>query len=550
MATLLKISEYKSSDLNVAFKNKITEISLPDKPFSSGSFGEVYNCIVNGHPQVIKFFYSDNSYNNPQTRESYQTILKFQDAIINRNHELRSTVKIPIEEINALQGLPQFSFSGTLDNGAEVYGYSANYLDAKDGWILFQELFESGNEVQKRSKLMKWFYKEIDMMSRLQFLRDLTEGFKELEKMKFVYADLNPHNFFINTKTGQLCLIDYDSGGVNKEPQTIGKAGDFLAPELINQERNTSNFFTDYWSLALVIHFFFFPLLPLFYLKGQSKKSLQDYFNQYQYPDYNIKLIEKPEKYKAYIEQLNNEDIVPAEIKRAFISVFNKGVLSSGARLTSSQWFKIINGLIGGVHYKAPANTQPISNTQSPASKPTSPAPSIRTQSTSNVRHQSTINQTSSKSGTTAFTFSSYKNKFIDFFNRHKKAFVIAAGGIILIAGFLFWRPGLNSKKLHIPKTSNTIVDLNNLSGTYTVQIVVNNEKGSQMYGEIEKISENDFSAIIYNDNKPANYSFVMDENNTLKSRDLGIGKINYDSVLDKITIEFQKDAVKWIFTR
>ncbi|MFN6037802.1 MAG: hypothetical protein ACK452_04995, partial [Bacteroidota bacterium] len=124
----IKIKTFKSSELNSEF-NVINTVEIDNAPFDSGAFGEVYFCnsinnkIISA-PQVLKIFIDDST---GSSERGIKTIYKLQDKIISHNFDLKQKQEIPIENINALKALPQFSFDGEL-NGKRVVGYSANLL--------------------------------------------------------------------------------------------------------------------------------------------------------------------------------------------------------------------------------------------------------------------------------------------------------------------------------------------------------------------------------------------------------------------------------------
>ncbi|MCL2072674.1 MAG: serine/threonine-protein kinase [Marinilabiliaceae bacterium] len=342
MSQLLFLNQFKSSQLYSSFNSNISSIELPNDPVNEGgAFGKVYKCTVCGIVQAVKVFCaSDKS----KDAKGYETICKLQDEIIAFNIKLKSEGK-KLEDINALWALPLFSFKGKLDN-KEVMGYSTHFLSAE--WMSFDDMFSTEKTEKERLKLQETFYR-LSSESRVKFIYDLLEGFVALERMKFIYADLNPKNFYINIQARKLCLIDYDSGGVNEEPETIGKPGAWQAPEIANGERYTANLLTDYWSVAMAVHYFYFPYEPFFYLSGQSKKLMQEYFANNQYPEINEKdrNFNKDEtiRYNNYISILNR---LPQKIVKAFKQSFQNGYFSinSGARITSQQWFKLIDPLL------------------------------------------------------------------------------------------------------------------------------------------------------------------------------------------------------------
>ncbi len=266
----IKLSKYKTSQLNSIF-NSVSSIEIEDSPFARGGFGEVYICkSLSGksiqNTQVIKILLDDGT---GSASRGINTISKLQDKIIDYNLHLKQTNQQTLETISSLQALPQFSFEGILD-GKTVLGYSANLLSS-NSWYEFGDIFNH-DDLAKRSELRNSFY-NLPHDFRLKFAHDLAEGFLHLQKMNFIYADLNPKNFFVNEREGKLCLIDFEGGAVNENPETYGKPGQWLAPEIQKQLINGPSLIkvdlnTDTWAVAIGVHFLLFPFHPLFSLNG------------------------------------------------------------------------------------------------------------------------------------------------------------------------------------------------------------------------------------------------------------------------------------------
>jgi serine/threonine protein kinase len=347
----IQVTKFKSTELNPEF-NSVKSFEIEDKPFDSGAFGEVYFCnSVNGvrlqSTQVLKIFLDDGS---GSAKRGFETITKLQEQIISHNLYLKQCNEKPIEQINALGALPQFSYEGVL-NGNKVLGYSANLLN-KSEWLLFGNIFNE-EDLQKRKELRNKFY-NIALDHRLKMAFDLAEGFSHLGQMKFIYADLNPKNFFVNENEGQLCLIDFEGGAVNENPETYGKPGEWLAPEIQEQLlKNNSPIIkvdlnTDTWAVAIGIHFMLFHFHPLFFLKVRGKKEMNEYFKKYQWPN-----IDKNHSnfrhelegiYDIYIDKLQNQ--IPKEIFKAFSDTINRGYSNPNLRLSYKQWINAIKGLM------------------------------------------------------------------------------------------------------------------------------------------------------------------------------------------------------------
>jgi serine/threonine protein kinase len=347
----IQVTKYKTSELNPEF-NFVTSIEIDDNPFDSGAFGEIYFCNkVNGSDissaQALKIFIDDGS---GSAKRGLETITKLQDQIVLHNLYLKQKNEKSIQLINALGSLPQFSYEGIL-NGKKIIGYSANLL-SKNNWVLFGQIFNEEN-LNKRKELRNNFY-NLAVDHRLKMAYDLTEGFYHLEQMKFIYADLNPKNFFVNEKEGQLCLIDYEGGAINDNPETFGKPGDWLAPEIQAQLINSNSSIikvdlnTDTWAVAIAVHFMLFQFHPLFFLKVRGKKEMQEYFKKHKWPEmdkaspnFRNELLGV---YDLYIDKLNTE--IHPSLVSAFSDTINNGFANPDRRLSYKQWLRILGSLM------------------------------------------------------------------------------------------------------------------------------------------------------------------------------------------------------------
>lgn len=346
----IKLSKYKTSQLNSIF-NSVSSIEIEDSPFARGGFGEVYICkSLSGksiqNTQVIKILLDDGT---GSASRGINTISKLQDKIIDYNLHLKQTNQQTLETISSLQALPQFSFEGILD-GKTVLGYSANLLSS-NSWYEFGDIFNH-DDLAKRSELRNSFY-NLPHDFRLKFAHDLAEGFLHLQKMNFIYADLNPKNFFVNEREGKLCLIDFEGGAVNENPETYGKPGQWLAPEIQKQLINGPSLIkvdlnTDTWAVAIGVHFLLFPFHPLFFLKRLGVNEIKDYFKNYQWPniDKGSHLFNQSVAgaYDWYINKINTELSVP--LANTFKETINHGYFNPGRRLSYKQWLNAIDGLM------------------------------------------------------------------------------------------------------------------------------------------------------------------------------------------------------------
>jgi serine/threonine protein kinase len=359
------ISKCKSSELNADF-DSVHSIQIDDSPFDRGAFGEVYDCnSINGNKvarrQVIKVFLDDGS---GSAIRGLETIHKLQDRIIQHNASLKLANSKQLQTVNALGGLPQFSFKGTL-NGRRTIGYSANFLHSSK-WLLFSQLFNEEN-LTKRKVIRNAFYK-LPIATRLEMAYDLAEGFSHLEQMSFIYADLNAKNFFVNQKDGQLCLIDYEGGAINDNPETFGKPGEWLAPEINEQLLNAHSSLikvdlnTDTWAVAVGIHFMLFNFHPLFFLKVRGRREMASYFANHKWPEANQNdrnfRTELSTTYDSYIRRLNYE--LPKPLVNAFSETINNGFSNRNKRLSYRQWLRVIEASAQTVPTAGPPGVQLI----------------------------------------------------------------------------------------------------------------------------------------------------------------------------------------------
>lgn len=347
----IQITKFKTSELNPEF-NSVKSIEIENNPFDSGAFGEVYFCnSINGtgisSKQVVKIFIDDGS---GSAVRGYETINELQDQIIKHNKYLAQTNEKPIQQVNALYALPQFSYEGIL-NGKRVSGYSANLLSKSD-WMLFGQIFNE-EDLNKRKQLRNTFY-NLPVDHRLKMAFDLVEGFSHLEQMKFIYADLNPKNFFVNESEGKLCLIDYEGGAINDNPETYGKPGEWLAPEIQEQLLNSNSpiikvdLNTDTWAVAIAIHFLLFNFHPLFFLRVRGKKEMEEYFKRNKWYDADKNSAnfrtELSGTYDWYINKLNIQ--ISPSLVAAFSDTINNGFSNPNRRLSYRQWLRALGALM------------------------------------------------------------------------------------------------------------------------------------------------------------------------------------------------------------
>lgn len=331
-----------SSGINTEF-NSIISIEVEDKPFAEGGFGEVYHCIsINGNslktPQVVKIFKESFA---GAADDNLTTINRLQKKLFNLNLSLKKQGKNLLVEYPAFNGAPQFSFSGLI-NGKQVKGYSANNL-TKFGFYEFEKILSNSTLTDK-------FY-NIPAERRIYFAFQLVSAFKVLDEFKYIHADLKPGAIFLNLDTQELALIDYDSGVITEnsddEPQTWGALGDWVAPEIYDQQivvkpgtKIKVDSFTDRWSVAIGINYLISGLHPLFFLTELGPRITKMYFETTKWPDAEINAPyfckDNQVVYNQYLEFISTK--IPSQIKEKIANTINFGYRNSVARTTYKDW--------------------------------------------------------------------------------------------------------------------------------------------------------------------------------------------------------------------
>ncbi len=333
--------------------NSVKAIEIENNPIAEGAFGEVYICnSINGKtpsiPQVIKFFKEDN--NNRQDH-NFNTVQKLQRKIDSKNQQIkRATGKKVTEEYPALNGIPQFSFEGQI-NGKKYRGFSSNNLK-KLGYEEFIDILDKPNLYKS--------YQKISIDKKMLIAFHLVSGFKLLQEIFFIHADLKPEAIFINTKTNECAIIDYDSGTItenpNDTPNTWGAPNDWVAPEIWEQLKQIGssglqqvkvNLLSDLWSVAVGIHYILTTTHPLFYLNELSPRVIKQYFYKYKWPE-----IQETETYfnqrntTIYIPVKNwLEKKLPNQIYTQLYNTVNYGYLNPIKRTTYNEWEKVLSSV-------------------------------------------------------------------------------------------------------------------------------------------------------------------------------------------------------------
>ncbi len=322
----------------------VQSVEIEDTPFGEGAFGKVYRCIsVNGmallESQAVKVLLDDGTGSHER---GLRTIRILQERL---QRKIQTSGRDAVLGLGALEALPQFSFRGAM-NGKSVTGYSASLLPSSD-WVEFGDLFNAP-DLNERKRLHDRFY-NLPLDARLRMSHELVQAFALLQGLGFIYADLNPKNFFVDMDRARLCLIDFEGGAVNEAPETFGKMGEWLAPEVQSQLLRTGSgnvqvdLNTDTWAVAIAIHFLLFPFHPVFFLAQRGDTDMQRYFANTKWPDADQTdpNFREPAAYAWYRKRLAE---LPLDIIKAFDETLNQGWYNRGRRLSYTQWERVIAG--------------------------------------------------------------------------------------------------------------------------------------------------------------------------------------------------------------
>lgn len=344
----IQVTNFFSTKIYSEF-SRVSTIEIENNPIAEGAFGIVYNCTsVNNKtttiPQVIKIFKEDQ-YNKQD--HNFETIQKLQKKISHENSTLPNLIT---EEYPSLKGIPQFSFIGNL-NGKIVRGFSSTNLK-KIGFDEFIDILDNPK--------LNLDYMQMSIEKKMLIAYHLASGFKVLQKLFFIHADLKPEALFVNTKTNECAIIDFDSGaiteGISDEPNTWGAPNDWVAPEIWEQLKQTSttglqkikvNLLSDLWSVTIGIHYILTTTHPLFYLQELSPRVTNKYFLKYKWPN-----IGESEPYfrsgnKTIYHPVKNwlQNTLPHKIYREFEKTINFGYNNPIQRTTYNEWENVLKSV-------------------------------------------------------------------------------------------------------------------------------------------------------------------------------------------------------------
>jgi serine/threonine protein kinase len=320
--------------------SSLNEISFEKDELGSGAFGTVHSVkSINGaevSDYVIKLINEDR---NPE--HSYETIKQLHLKL--KKHQLKTGIPT-YHEFPQFLGLPFATFKA-YDEIEEKDRIALLMFDlTKLGFADFGDDFIDIDEVNS-----------IELTDKFYIAYQLASAFDFLHKNDFINSDFEKNSIWLNSKTLQLALIDFDSGfnlNIQDKPTTIGKLGHWIGSTLrniISDKKDSSELTTldrineEYWIMANAIFEIVFGGMPYFFLSDSDDTTKTNYIKTFEWPniDYdspymNPSNIEAHKKTKQLIEQL--EEFGFEWLIQMFKQTFNKGYKNEKHRHTIRDW--------------------------------------------------------------------------------------------------------------------------------------------------------------------------------------------------------------------
>jgi len=163
--------------------------------------------------------------------------------------------------------------------------------------------------------------------------------------------DLNPDNFVINPKTGDILVVNDDNVFVDGELCTAKGRSGYMAPEIPRSEYKLNpSIATDRYSLAVVLYLLFFNDHPMEGKQWQDYPIITEQLEDYLYcinpvfhydpkDDSNRPVPEITPNVEA---RWNSKTLYSEEMRETFIRAFTEGIDNPGKRPTELEWMSVL----------------------------------------------------------------------------------------------------------------------------------------------------------------------------------------------------------------
>lgn len=178
---------------------------------------------------------------------------------------------------------------------------------------------------------------------------NIAKGIYLIHKNQYIYNDLSYNNVYINPDNGKVLFIDNDNICPNLTNTNLRGTKGFIAPELIENSNNeTPNRYTELYSLAVLIFYLLFFILPLvdnnceadddYEIKTFGKNAI------YLFEDENniLKYLYSNEK---WIGELWN--LYPKSLTDLFRKCFTTALSNRNARVGHLEWIESLYHALG-----------------------------------------------------------------------------------------------------------------------------------------------------------------------------------------------------------
>lgn len=185
---------------------------------------------------------------------------------------------------------------------------------------------------------------------RITAALNIVRAFEILHAVGLSYQDLNEGGFAINMSNGDIMICDCDN--VSPDQTNLGIKGvmNYMAPEVARCEKLPDHY-TDQYSLAIILFRLFFNNHPMEGVESISLHSDEHLSRQEAdlsiygtNPHYCLSTkfrINPPDK-RSHADVIRLSKVYPIVLLNAFEQVFTKGVTDPMARLTATEWRKIL----------------------------------------------------------------------------------------------------------------------------------------------------------------------------------------------------------------
>lgn len=323
----------------------LVEISFIENSFDSGGFGKVHKVLsVNGKQKnglVVKLI------SDPDAADHALATISLLHKKISRKH---SKKEIGIGQVYPqLIGMPFCCFNA-FDEINQIQ------LTA----LLMYDLKDLGYDDFGSDSFNKLKFAEHDLESKLYYSYQLTSVISLFHELEFIHSDLSENAIWINSKSENLLLIDYDSGyhfDSQEKPTTLGKVGHWigskfrriLSKEIEKQDlSHNDRLAEENWVLANAIFELIFGVSPYFYLIDAADGTKQKYLKNNVWPeiDPGDKLLNTA-NYQAYKTVIDYSNLLANAglegLINEFKKTFNKGFKGYQHRPSSDSWRKLFS---------------------------------------------------------------------------------------------------------------------------------------------------------------------------------------------------------------